>query len=157
MLLFSHPVVSDSLQPHGLQHIRPPCFSPSPKICPSSCLLHQWCHPAILHVLIITAVKFDSKKKKKKTGLQGSPRRVFWSSVRVQQIVFTHTVTFIMNSISSAPELTAADALSSNKASSLVNKHTVHSLISCSDIAVHTLVILTFSSGENLSGDSETM
>ena len=31
----------------GLQHTRPPCPSPSPGICPSSCSLHQWCHPAI--------------------------------------------------------------------------------------------------------------
>ena len=35
LLLFSHPVVSDSLWPHGLQHSRPPCLSPSPKVCPS--------------------------------------------------------------------------------------------------------------------------
>ena len=46
-LLFSCPVVSDSLQPHGLQHTRPPSPSPSPTVCPSSCSLHQWCHPAI--------------------------------------------------------------------------------------------------------------
>ena len=39
--------MSDSLGPHGLQHVRPPCPSPSPKVCPSSCPLHQWCHPAI--------------------------------------------------------------------------------------------------------------
>ena len=31
MLLFSHPVMPDSLQPYGLQHARPPCPSPSPK------------------------------------------------------------------------------------------------------------------------------
>ena len=47
MLFFSCPVVSDSLGPRGLQHARPPCPSPSPGVCPSSCLLHQWCHPAI--------------------------------------------------------------------------------------------------------------
>ena len=45
LLLFSHPVVSDSLQPHGRQHARPLCPSPSPEICPSSRPLHQWCHP----------------------------------------------------------------------------------------------------------------
>ena len=39
LLLFSGPVVSDSLQPHRLQHARPPCPSPSPKVCPSSCPL----------------------------------------------------------------------------------------------------------------------
>ena len=36
-LLFSHPVVSSSLRPHGLQHTRPSCPSPSPGVCPSSC------------------------------------------------------------------------------------------------------------------------
>ena len=34
---FSHSAVSDSLQPHGLQHARPLCPSPSPRVCPSSC------------------------------------------------------------------------------------------------------------------------
>ena len=43
LLLFSHPVVSDSSRPHGLQHVRPPCPSPSPRVCPSSCSFHQWC------------------------------------------------------------------------------------------------------------------
>ena len=46
-LLFSHPVMSDSFWPHRLQHARPPCPSPSPEIFPSSCPLHQWCHPVI--------------------------------------------------------------------------------------------------------------
>ena len=41
-------VMSDSLGPHGLQQARPPCLSQSSKVCPSSCLLHQWCHLAIL-------------------------------------------------------------------------------------------------------------
>ena len=46
-VLFSHPVMSDSLRPRGLQHASPLCPSPSPGVCPSSCLLNQWCHPAI--------------------------------------------------------------------------------------------------------------
>ena len=37
----------NSLRPHGMQHARPLCSSPSPKVCPNSCSLHQWCHPAI--------------------------------------------------------------------------------------------------------------
>ena len=44
---FSHSVVSDSLQPHGLQHTRPPCPSPTPGAYPNSCPLSQWCHPTI--------------------------------------------------------------------------------------------------------------
>ena len=47
LLLFSRPVVSYSLRPHRLQNARPPCPSPSPGAYPSSCSLHQWCHPAI--------------------------------------------------------------------------------------------------------------
>ena len=47
LLLFSHTVMSNSLQPHELQHTRPLCPSPSPQVCPSSCSLHQWCCPAI--------------------------------------------------------------------------------------------------------------
>ena len=39
--LLSHQVVSDSLRPHGLQHARLPCSSPSPMVCPSSCPLSQ--------------------------------------------------------------------------------------------------------------------
>ena len=46
-LLCICPGMSDSLQPHGLRHTRPPCPSLSPGVCPSSCSLHQWCHPAI--------------------------------------------------------------------------------------------------------------
>ena len=47
LLLFTRPVVSNSLWPHGLQPTRPPCSSPSPKVCPNSCPLHQRCHPSI--------------------------------------------------------------------------------------------------------------
>ena len=45
--LLSHQVVSDSSRPHGLQHARLPCPSPSPRVCPSSCSLLRWCHPTI--------------------------------------------------------------------------------------------------------------
>ena len=44
---FSHSVVSDSLRPHELQHARPPCPSPTPRVHSNSCSLSQWCHPAI--------------------------------------------------------------------------------------------------------------
>ena len=39
--------MSDSLQPHGLQHSRPPCLSPTPGACSTSCPSSQWCHPNI--------------------------------------------------------------------------------------------------------------
>ena len=46
-LLFSCSVMSDSLQPHGLQNTRLPCSSPSPRACSTSCPLTQWCHQTI--------------------------------------------------------------------------------------------------------------
>ena len=44
---FSHSVVSDSLQPPGLQHTRLLCPSPTPRACSNSCSSSRWCHPAI--------------------------------------------------------------------------------------------------------------
>ena len=41
---FSHSVVSDSLRPDELQHARPPCPSPTPRVCSDSCPSSQWCH-----------------------------------------------------------------------------------------------------------------
>ena len=40
-------VISDSLRPHGLQHARLPCPSPSPRVCSDSCPSSQWCHSTI--------------------------------------------------------------------------------------------------------------
>ena len=37
-------VMSDSLGPHGLQHARPPCPTPTPRVYPNSCPLSQRCH-----------------------------------------------------------------------------------------------------------------
>ena len=37
--------MSDSLWPHGLQHTRLACPSPTPRACSNSCPLSQWCHP----------------------------------------------------------------------------------------------------------------
>ena len=44
---FSCSVVFDSLRPHGLQHARPPCPSPTPGVHSNSCPSSKWCHPAI--------------------------------------------------------------------------------------------------------------
>ena len=48
MLQFSSSVVSDSLQPHGLQHARPPCPSQTPGVYSKLFFpLSWWCHPTI--------------------------------------------------------------------------------------------------------------
>ena len=47
LLVFSHSVVSDSWQPHGLQHDKLACPLLSPRVCSNSCPLSRWCHPTI--------------------------------------------------------------------------------------------------------------
>ena len=49
---FSCSVMSDSLQPHGLQHAKLPCLSPTPRACSNSCPLSWWCHPTISYSVI---------------------------------------------------------------------------------------------------------
>ena len=44
---FSRSVMSNSLWPHELQHSRPPCPSPTPRVYPNSCPLSRWGHPTI--------------------------------------------------------------------------------------------------------------
>ena len=44
---FSFSVVSDTSQPHWLQHARPPCASLTPGVDSNSCPLSWWCHPTI--------------------------------------------------------------------------------------------------------------
>ena len=46
-MLFRRSALSDALWPHGLQHTRLPCPSPSPGACSDSCLSSQWCRPTI--------------------------------------------------------------------------------------------------------------
>ena len=52
-MLFSHSVVSNSFQSHGLQHTRLPHLSPTPGACSNSCPLSQWCHPTISSSVIL--------------------------------------------------------------------------------------------------------
>ena len=53
-------VVSDSLPPHGLQHARPPCPSPTPRVYSNSCPSSQWCHPTISSSVIPFSSHFQS-------------------------------------------------------------------------------------------------
>ena len=50
---FSCSIMSDSLQPHGLQHARPPCPSPTPGVYSNSCPSSQWCHPTISSSVVL--------------------------------------------------------------------------------------------------------
>ena len=57
---FSHWVLSVSLGPHGLQHARLPCSSPTPWACSNSCPLSQWWHPTILSSVFLLPSIFSS-------------------------------------------------------------------------------------------------
>ena len=52
--------MSDSLQPHRLQHTRLPCPSPSPGACSNSCSLSHWCHLILWHPLLLMPSTFPS-------------------------------------------------------------------------------------------------
>ena len=47
VVVYNHSIVSNCLQPHGLQHARLPCPSPTPGACSNSSPSSQWCHPTI--------------------------------------------------------------------------------------------------------------
>ena len=49
---FSCSVMSNSLQPHELQHTRPPYPSPTVGVYPNPCPLSRWCHPTISSSLV---------------------------------------------------------------------------------------------------------
>ena len=57
---FSSSVVSNSLWPHGLQHTRRPCLSPTPGTCSNSCPLSRWCHPTISSSVVPFSSHFQS-------------------------------------------------------------------------------------------------
>ena len=41
-------IMFDSLWPQELQHARPPCPSPTPRVYSNSCPLSRWCHPTVV-------------------------------------------------------------------------------------------------------------
>ena len=56
---FSRSVMSDSLQPQGLQQARLLCPSPTPGACSNSCPLSRWCHPAISSSVFLFSSAFN--------------------------------------------------------------------------------------------------
>ena len=57
---FSCSVMSDSFGPRGLQHARPPCPSPTPRVYPNSYPSSQWCHPTISSSVIPFSSRLQS-------------------------------------------------------------------------------------------------
>ena len=81
---FSCSVMSDSLWPHGLQHARPPCSSPTPRVYPNSCPLSWWCHPTISS----SVIPFSSCLKSFPTS--GSSDQFFASGGQVLEFQLQH-------------------------------------------------------------------
>ena len=69
---FSCSVMSDSLRPHGLQHARLPCPSPTLRTCSNSCPSSRWCHPTISSSVVPTA---SSSHQEASTSLLSLPIR----------------------------------------------------------------------------------
>ena len=57
---FSRSIVSNSLQPHGLQHTRLSCPSPTPGACWNSCPSSWWCHPTISSPVVLFSSRLQS-------------------------------------------------------------------------------------------------
>ena len=57
---FSHSVMSDTLPPREQKHARPPCPSPTPRVCPNPCPLSRWCHPTISSSVVTFSSHFQS-------------------------------------------------------------------------------------------------
>ena len=53
---FSGSAVSNSLRPRGLQHAKPPCPLPTPRVYSNSCLWSQWCHPTISSSFVLPSI-----------------------------------------------------------------------------------------------------
>ena len=69
LLQFSHSVVSDSLRPHGLQHVTLPCPSPAPRACSNSSIESVMpsnhlilCHPLFLWPSIFPSIRVFSNE-----------------------------------------------------------------------------------------------
>ena len=60
---FSCSVMSDSLRPHGLQHARLPCPSPTPRAYSNSCPTSWWCHPTISSSIVCFCSRLQSFSK----------------------------------------------------------------------------------------------
>ena len=57
---FSCSVMSNYFRPHGLQHARPPCPSPTPGVYPNSSPLSWWCHPTISSSAVLFSSRLQS-------------------------------------------------------------------------------------------------
>ena len=62
--------MSDSLWPHGLQHIRLPCPLLSPRVCSNSCPLSQWCYLTVSSSATLFISYHNKKVSKNKMQIE---------------------------------------------------------------------------------------
>ena len=74
----SHSVVSDSWQPHGLQHARLPCPPPTPRAYSNSCPYHRWCHPTISSSVVCFSFHLQSFPPSIRVFSSGSVFCITW-------------------------------------------------------------------------------
>ena len=92
---FSRSVVSDSLRPHGLQHARPPCPSPTPRAYSNSCPLSQWCHlslilcrPLLLLLSVFPSIRVFSNE---------SVLRIRWPKYCVHKNIYLFVYAYLLS------------------------------------------------------------
>ena len=79
-------IMSSSLRPHGLQHTRLPCASPSPRAYLYSCLSSRWCHPTISS----SVVPFSSRLQSFPVSGSFPMSRFFASVAKVLEFQLQH-------------------------------------------------------------------
>ena len=89
---FSHSVMSDSLRPHGLQHNRLPCPSPTHRPYSNSCPSSQWCHPTISSSVVLFSLRLQSFPTS-----ESFPMRRFFTSGGQSIGISASATVFLMN------------------------------------------------------------
>ena len=118
---FSHTVVSDSLQPHGMEHTRFPYQSPTPRACTKSYPLNWWCHPTNSSSIIPFSSCLQS------FPVSGSfPMSLFFTSGGLSNLASASASVLLMNTQDWSPlGLTGWISLQSKGLSRVFSKNTV--------------------------------
>ena len=106
-LLFNHSVMSNSLWPHGLQHARLPCPSPSPGVCSGSCPLSRWCYLTISSCILESQGDLELIFM----GSWYSPSLIMCIPTSSSQLAVTHLFSFCEGTFDEWSELACMDPL----------------------------------------------
>ena len=113
--------MSDSLQPHGLQHTRLPCPSPSPGDCSDSCPLSWWCHPTVPSSVTL----FCSSS----SCLHSFPASGSFPMSQLCLVDFSRPVSFFFCMVSCAPFVSVVSFLSSSLAFTALSTESLFQLL----------------------------